>query len=316
MQLTSGLRGFLLPFLLNMLSGILPSQPHQHVSCYQLPRRRPPPAPCFHGGPAEAICDSGATNWKRWCIGESGDAQKASVFTNMLIYAAVKAWSVAGDGTPAWLSGMRRLSQFHAPTGRVCWIPQTQRRFDSVWVCEPITGGAVGPNPGRHLRHSGWGCSCCSGISRSLIWIVCHHWKIRAFPLNLPSPHDYLWCRYSVDSSIAITTKMITAGHLIAFKVYWLYSCKSCFTNESTPCSGFPRRPSPTERQLIPVAFVSEKWFEISCWRVKGLLHFLWAEGTSWIHSPVGARPLSPTVTQRLGLSRVGPHGDAAPLWD
>ncbi|XP_038867419.1 adherens junction-associated protein 1-like [Salvelinus namaycush] len=24
-------------------------------------------------------------------------------------------------------------------------------------------------------------------------------------------------------------------------------------------------RPSPTERQLIPVAFVSEKWFEISC---------------------------------------------------
>uniref|UniRef100_G3NPJ1 Adherens junctions associated protein 1 n=1 Tax=Gasterosteus aculeatus TaxID=69293 RepID=G3NPJ1_GASAC len=25
------------------------------------------------------------------------------------------------------------------------------------------------------------------------------------------------------------------------------------------------RRPSPTERQLIPVAFVSEKWFEISC---------------------------------------------------
>ncbi len=25
-------------------------------------------------------------------------------------------------------------------------------------------------------------------------------------------------------------------------------------------------RPSPTERQLIPVAFVSEKWFEISCW--------------------------------------------------
>ncbi|XP_071331413.1 adherens junction-associated protein 1 isoform X1 [Trachinotus anak] len=29
-------------------------------------------------------------------------------------------------------------------------------------------------------------------------------------------------------------------------------------------CAG-PGRPSPTERQLIPVAFVSEKWFEISC---------------------------------------------------
>lgn len=64
-----------------------------------------------------------ASIWKRWCIGGSGDAQKASVFTNMLIYATVKAWSVAGDGTPAWLSGMRRLSQFHAPTGRVCWMP-------------------------------------------------------------------------------------------------------------------------------------------------------------------------------------------------
>lgn len=40
-------------------------------------------------------------------------------------------------------------------------------------------------------------------------------------------------------------------------------------------------RPSPTERQLIPVAFVSEKWFEISCWRPEGLVHFLWVEENS-----------------------------------
>ncbi|KAI2661737.1 Adherens junction-associated protein 1 [Labeo rohita] len=32
-----------------------------------------------------------------------------------------------------------------------------------------------------------------------------------------------------------------------------------------TSYNGNRQEPSPTERQLIPVAFVSEKWFEISC---------------------------------------------------
>lgn len=62
-------------------------------------------------------------------------------------------------------------------------------------------------------------------------------------------------------------------------------------------------RPSPTERQLIPVAFVSEKWFEISCWRPEGLVHFLWVEETSWIHALVGTGPLCPFANHRLSLA-------------
>lgn len=60
------------------------------------------------------------------------------------------------------------------------------------------------------------------------------------------------------------------------------------------PHSAAPCRPSPTERQLIPVAFVSEKWFEISCWPPEGLDHFLWVEKTSWIHALVGTGPRCP----------------------
>lgn len=81
-----------------------------------------------------------------------------------------------------------------------------------------------------------------------------------------------------------------------------------------TPCAS-SRRPSPTERQLIPVAFVSEKWFEISCWQAEGLAHFLRMEVTSWIHALVGTVPICHIAHRCRSLSRLRPFGDAAPLW-
>lgn len=303
-QLTRGLRGFLLPFLPNMLSGILPSQPHQHVSCYQLPRRRPLAAPCFH---LKTLvhrrvrrCSEGIRVYQHANIRRCKGVECGGRWNACVALRDEASLSVPCADRPGVLNAINSVALWQRLG---VWADNRRRRMSKprqTLTTQPM-----------RLQLLIW-----YKQARSPIWIVCHHWKIRAVPINQPSLHDYLRCRYSVDSSNAITPKMITAGHLIAFKVYWLDSCESCFTNESTPCSGFPRRPSPTERQLIPVAFVSEKWFEISCWRVKGLLHFLWAEGTSWFNAPVGAGPLSPTVTQRLRLSPAGPHGDAAPLWD
>lgn len=95
------------------------------------------------------------------------------------------------------------------------------------------------------------------------------------------------------------------------------------------PHSAAPCRPSPTERQLIPVAFVSEKWFEISCWPPEGLDHFLWVEKTSWIHALVGTGPrwplffflfffkslselLTPPLSLRWGCPTLGIVGNLA----
>lgn len=76
-------------------------------------------------GIKEAASDSGASIWQCCHIKQSGDAHNASVFTNMLVYAAVQhkcggRWSV-----PVTLREEVSLSPTYADKSLVRLIPQT-----------------------------------------------------------------------------------------------------------------------------------------------------------------------------------------------
>lgn len=132
----------------------------------------------------------------------------------------------------------------------------------------------------------------------------------------------WMWQHYVVDSDEGQQGAWLDlSGHTVikspgggnAFALYFI-NFKVNLLNGLTAFF-FPNRPSPTERQLIPVAFVSEKWFEISCWRAIGFHSF---SGKDFMNPCSGGyfSMLPPLETAKWASAASFPCGNAAPLWE